>query len=132
MINKCKRMKLTHLNFGNSQKTHSDASSIRTSRCVEAKSSLLPATTIGMSCASLFIWKYGKWKKFHHQGKKAHTRVNVIIMHTCAAQVRCRFCVCVWVEIDCGSHTQNGSNSHAFNWWSMYAWNRFHYGLALP
>lgn len=39
----------TDLNFGSSQKTHSETSSIWTSRWVDAKSNLLPATTIGIS-----------------------------------------------------------------------------------
>lgn len=43
---------LIYLNFGSSQNTHSETSSICTSRCDEAKSSLLPAITIGISYAN--------------------------------------------------------------------------------
>lgn len=40
----------TYRNLGNVQNSHSETSSMRTSRCVEDKSNLLPAMTIGISC----------------------------------------------------------------------------------
>lgn len=41
---------LIYFNFGSSQYTHSDTSSMRTSRFDSMRSDLLPATTIGISC----------------------------------------------------------------------------------
>lgn len=47
--------KQTYRNLGSSQYTHSDTSPISTSRCVDVRSSLLPAITIGISYMKVVV-----------------------------------------------------------------------------